>query len=114
MELIKTILPVDPTILAKWMKQMSGMLTLIKVMVGLIFSGGVAMASVVVWVNHKTEQIDSTQLKITVLERDSADRLREWTSWRREMDVTITKIVTIQEQQQRLMERLTDKLDRRP
>lgn len=114
MELIKTIIPVDPTTLSKWMKQMSTVLTLVRLMVGLLFSGGVAMASVVIWVNHKTEQIDSTQLKIAALEKDNSDRLHEWTMWRQEMDRMVTRLLTVQEQQQKLMERLTDKVDRRP
>lgn len=114
METIKTILSVDPIIFAKWMKQMNGMLTLVKIIVGLLVSGGVAMASAVIWVNHKTEQIDSTQLKVAVLEKENADRLKEWTMWRQEMDRTIVRMVTTQETQQKLMERLTDRMDRRP
>lgn len=102
----------DPIQIAKWMKQISQLLTLVKLVVGLFLSFGVGMVGVVLWFSHTTEAIASTQLKMDNFNKDYNDRLKEWTSWRVEMDRNATRMLAIQEAQQKLMERLTDRVDR--
>jgi hypothetical protein len=113
MELLQTILPLDPEIFDKWMKRQDSVLSLVKWIAGLGCTCAGGMVAVVIWVNNTTTAIASTQQRIDVVNRRQDDLVRDWTPWRAETDRNITRMLALQEGQQKLMERLADKVDRR-
>lgn len=112
MILIKTLLPVDAEQLSKWIKQVNQAVMVVKLMAGMAFSCGICMVGAVLWFSHTTEAIASTQVKIDVFDKSYQERLKEWTTWRMDIDRSTTRMLAIQEAQQKLMERLTDRVDR--
>lgn len=112
MILIKTLLPMDAIQLAKWMKQVNQALVLVKLMIGLAFSCGCGMVGVVLWFSHTTDAIASTQQRMDAYDKEEQIRIKEWSTWRMDMERTSVRMLAIQEAQQKLMERLTDRVDR--
>ncbi len=112
--LLKTILPVDPEIFDKWMKRQDGVVNLVKWVAGLGCTCAGAMIAIVIWVNNTTSAIAATQQRIEAVNKHQEELVRDWTPWRAETDRNITRMLALQESQQKLMERLNERLDRRP
>ncbi len=98
--------------IAKWMAQMNQVLTLVKLVVGLFISSAVATVAAVLWFSNTTQAIASTRIEVQAFNKDYLEKMRELAAWKSEMERLTTRTVTVQEQQQKLMERLTDRVDR--
>lgn len=94
----------DLEILEKELRPLVGLIGMIKAMVATSVACVLFIIAGAVWVTNQTSAIASNASDVRTIMDDRKSTLAEWTVWRRDKDATITKIVVIAENQQRLLE----------
>lgn len=83
------------------------MLSLMRLMVGLLVAASMAIASVAFWVKSTTDALSRAEKSIMQIEQRRETTLADWQVWRASKDANDIKLTVILENQQRMLERLS-------
>jgi hypothetical protein len=98
--------------LAKNIDRLHSLLGLARLLVGGFWACLVAFAGVAVWVNSTTVALATTQRELAAIKIDRADVLKEYATWRAKKDEIDTKIIQMLDNQQAMILRQQQILDR--
>lgn len=98
--------------LAKNIDRLHSLLGLARLLVGGFWACLVAFGGVAVWVNSTTIALATTQKEITSIRQDRAEVLRDYATWRAKKDEIDTKIIQMLDNQQAMILRQQQILDR--
>jgi len=101
---------VNQDLFDKRMEQIAQVASLVKLIGGLLFVCVCGVGYGFIWINQTTTAIAQSQKRIDVSEAATNERIKDWGAWRSETDKTQARLASVQESQQRLMERLADKV----
>lgn len=101
---------VNQDIFDKRMEQVAQVASLVKLIGGLLCVCVCGVGYGFVWINQTTTAIAQNQKRIDTNEQATNERVRDWGAWRSETDKTQARLASVQESQQRLMERLADRV----
>jgi hypothetical protein len=90
--------------LEKELKPLVKFLGMVRVMVAASIATVVFVISGSLWVFNQTSAIASHSKEIQAINEDRKQVVREWMEWRRIKDEADTKLITLLENQQRLLE----------
>lgn len=100
----------ESSLFDKRMIQIGQMAGLVRLIGGLLCVCVCGVGYGFIWINQTTTAIAASQRRIDINELATSERLKDWTAWRAEVERTQARLATVQEQQQRLMERLADRV----
>ena len=101
---------VNQSIFDHRMQQISSVVTLIKLIGGLLCVCGTAIGYGFVWINQTTTAIARSQQQLTEHEQMTAEKTKEWLAWRSDSDKVHGRIIAVQESQTRILDRMADKV----
>jgi hypothetical protein len=96
----------------KRMAQISQMVGLVKLIGGLLCVCAAGVGYGFVWINQTTTMIAASQKRLDSADDATKERIKDWTQWRSTVETNQATIAAVLKNQQELMSRLNDRIDR--